>query len=63
MMSILMKAISHTQNSLDWNTWPFWFEISYEFLLNMIIFNILENLGSDKSGLNNLNFRIYLNFI
>ena len=36
------------QNSLNLNTWPFWFEISYEFLLNMKSFNIVENLSSDK---------------
>ena len=35
-------------NSLNLNTWPFWFQISYEFLLNMNIFNIVENLSSDK---------------
>ena len=35
-------------NSLNLNTWPFWFEISYEFLLNMNIFNIVENLNLDK---------------
>ena len=34
--------------SLNLNTWPFWFEISYEFLLNMNSFNIVENLSSDK---------------
>ena len=36
------------KNSLNLNTWPFWFEISYEFLLKMIIFDIVENLILDK---------------
>ena len=44
--------------SLNLNTWPFWFKISYEFLLNVNIFNIVENLSS---GLSNLNFKMYLN--
>ena len=64
LMSILMKEIFHTynlekmhfkclnlifrlfQNSL--NIWQFWFKSSYEFLLNMNSFNIVENLSSDK---------------
>ena len=36
------------ENSLNLNTLPFWFEISDEFLLKMNIFNIVENLSSDK---------------
>ena len=35
-------------NSLNLNTWPFWFKISYEFFLNMNSFYIVENLSSDK---------------
>ena len=37
------------KKGLNQNIWPFWFKISYEFLLNMNIFNIVENLSSDKS--------------
>ena len=35
-------------SSLNLNTWPFWFKISYEFLLNMNIYKIEENRSSDK---------------
>ena len=56
-----MKAVFHTHNlekmhlkclnlnfKINLNTWPFWFKISYEFLLNMNSFNIVENLSTDK---------------
>ena len=36
------------KNSLNLNTWLFWFKICYEFLFNMISFNTVENLSSDK---------------